>query len=71
IPKIIFILRIGFIYFVAREFYLSRFKEKKNKYVWFIIIAFFGCFDYLFHLAFKRRLVLKKGLNRNSILDKV
>jgi len=64
-PKTVLILRIGFLYYVARELYLTKFREKKNKYIWFIIVVFFGYYGYAIYLAFRRRLVLKRKFKPN------
>ena len=56
----VLILRIGFLYFFARELYLTTFKRNQDKYIWFLLVAAFGFYGYSFFLAYKRRLVLKR-----------
>jgi hypothetical protein len=62
-PKTVLILRIGFLYFVAREFYLTQFKEKKNKFIWFSIVFIFGYYGYAVYLAYRRRLIVRRKFN--------
>jgi len=54
------ILRIAFLYYFGRELYLTSFKQKNNKYAWFIIVLCFGIYGYSFYLAYRRRLVKKR-----------
>ncbi|MBW2936947.1 PLDc N-terminal domain-containing protein [Aureisphaera sp. CAU 1614] len=56
----ILILRIGFMFYVEREFYVTPFKEKRNKWIWFLFVFVFGYFGYSIYLAFRRRLILKR-----------
>ncbi len=59
----ILILRIGFLYFFARELNISCFKKKHDKYIWFFIVVAFGFFGYSIYLAHRRRLLKKRTFN--------
>lgn len=59
-PRTLLILRFAFLYYAARELYLTQFKNKYNKLIWFMIIFVFGYFGYAIYIAFKRKLVTKR-----------
>jgi hypothetical protein len=60
INYLIVLMRITFLYFVGRELYLTQFKDKRNKWIWFLIVVAFSWWGYSIYLAFRRRLVRKR-----------
>ena len=58
--NIVLILRLGFLYYFARELYLTAFKRKKDKFIWFFVVLIFGLVGYSYYVAFKRNLVRKR-----------
>lgn len=58
--QIVLILRLGFLYYFTRELYFTTFKRKKDKFIWFFVVLFFGVVGYSFYVAFKRNLILKR-----------
>jgi len=58
--QIILYLKILFLILFFKELYLTPFKHKKDKYIWFLIVFVFTHFGYSFYLAFRRRLVKKR-----------
>lgn len=59
----VLILRIAFLYFFARELYLTKFKRQYDKYIWFCIVLVFGFVGYPIYLASRRRLIMKRKFN--------
>ncbi|MEM7085290.1 MAG: hypothetical protein AAF489_03860 [Bacteroidota bacterium] len=57
---LILLMRITFLYFVGRELYMTRFKKKRNKWIWFLMVLAFSWWGYSIYLAFRRRLVVKR-----------
>lgn len=57
---LIVLMRITFLYFVGRELYMTKFKEKRNKWFWFLMVFAFSWFGYSMYLAFRRRLIKKR-----------
>ena len=60
INYLIILMRITFLYFVGRELYLTRFRDKRNKWFWFLMVFAFSWYGYSTYLAFRRRLVKKR-----------
>ncbi len=60
---LIFYLRLMFLILFAKELILTKFKNKKNKYIWFIIVFIMGYWGYSFYIAYKRKLVVKRKFN--------
>ena len=58
--QLVLILRLGFLYFYARELYFTAFKRKKDKFIWFFVVLIFGFVGYSFYVAFKRNLIRKR-----------
>lgn len=58
--SVVLILRIAFMFYFARALYLTRFKKKRDKYIWFAIVFVFSHYGYAIYLAFRRRLVVKR-----------
>lgn len=54
------LLRVTFLYFVGRELYMTRFKEKRNKWIWFLVVFVFSWWGYSMYLGFRRKLVKKR-----------
>ena len=71
INYLIILMRITFLYFVGRELYMTRFKEKRNKLFWFLMVFAFSWFGYSMYLAYRRRLVKKRTFapKFTSVLD--
>lgn len=58
--QLVLILRLGFLYYFTRELYLTPFKRRSDKFIWFFIVLLFGLVGYSFYIAFKRNLVRKR-----------
>lgn len=58
-------LKLFFLVLFFVELSQLRFKKKLDKYVWFVIVLFFGAFGYCFYLAFKKGLVIKRKFSPN------
>jgi len=56
-------LRIIFLGLFVLELYLTKFKKKSDKHIWFLIVVVFGFYGYAFYLAYRRRLVTKRKFN--------
>ncbi len=57
---LILLMRITFLYFVGRELYMTRFNEKRYKWIWFFMVFAFSWLGYSMYLAYRRRLVKKR-----------
>lgn len=57
---VILILRITFLCFVGRELYMTQFKVKRNKWIWFLVVFVFSWVGYFIYLAFRRRMIRKR-----------
>ncbi len=58
--QLVLILRLGFLYYFARELYLTAFKRKKDKFIWFFVVLIFGFVGYSFYVVYKRNLIRKR-----------
>lgn len=63
--KVVLILRIGFLYYFARELHLTPFKRRTDKFIWFFVVLVFGIIGYSFYISFRRRLILKRKFQPN------
>jgi len=57
---LILLLRITFLCFVGRELYMTQFKVKRNKWIWFFLVFVFSWWGYFIYLAFRRGMVRKR-----------
>ncbi len=59
----IFYLRLLFLLLFFKELYITKFKHKKYKFIWFFLVLVFGYYGYSIYIANRRGLIPKRKFN--------